>query len=102
VSGADFVITYTTNPTAIFGDPMAVPTDHPAAGPTGVASCGVCFPTTRVSHTFYFGTATTPVCPGSTLADELCDAELFLDVSMACATTAVEADSWAKVKQLYR
>jgi hypothetical protein len=51
-------------------------TDHPAAGPTGPAACGYCYPLDRQVHTWYFGNNTTTLCPGSTLNDGVCDAEL--------------------------
>jgi hypothetical protein len=79
----------------------AIGTDHPAAGPTGPAACGFCYPTTRVSHSFYYGNPTTTLCPGSTFFDGVCDAELRLDIWMECLI-AVEPQSWGSVKNLYR
>lgn len=102
VTGTDFVITYTTNPSAMVGDPMSITSDHPLAGPTGVPACGTCYPTTRTTHSFYFGTTTSPVCPGSPLNDGLCDVEFFMDIGMLCSTVSVEAQTWGGIKQLYR
>jgi hypothetical protein len=59
----------------VTGDTVAPLTDHPAAGPTGAAACGNCYPTTRVANSFYWGNATTALCPGSTFFDGLCDSE---------------------------
>lgn len=76
-------------------------TDHPAAGPTGPAACGFCYPTTRVNHTFYWGNPTSVLCPGSTLFDGVCDAQMRLDIFMNCGV-GVEPQSWGSVKNLYR
>lgn len=79
----------------------AIGTDHPAAGPTGPAACGFCYPTNRVNHSFYFGTPTSVLCPGSTFFDGVCDAQLRLDIFMNCVI-AVEPQTWGSVKNLYR
>jgi len=100
VSGGDFVVTMTTGAAGI-GNPTAIATDHPVAGGTGPAACGTCFPSTRVTRSFYYGTATSPLCPGSPFSDSLCDAELLWDVDLTC-TTAVENRSWGRIKELYR
>ena len=76
-------------------------TDHPAAGPTGPASCGACFPTTRTNHTYYWGTLASPLCPGSALFDGVCDAQFMWDANMLCSVS-VEDQSWGAVKNLYR
>jgi len=81
---------------------VTIPTDHPAAGPTGPQACGLCFPSTRPIHTFYFGTSNTPLCPGSPLNDGVCDAEaLFWSAQFSCAL-AVEPVTWGSLKNLYR
>jgi hypothetical protein len=101
VFGGDFVVTYTTgNP--MVGDPTAAVTDHPAAGATGPAACGLCYPTTRTARSFYYGSASAPLCPGSPFTDLSCDAELLWDVEVLCTTTAVEGRSWGRIKELYR
>ena len=99
VPDATFAMTYTLSATS--GDPMDIWTDHPAAGPTGPASCGSCFPATRVANSFYYGTAASPLCPGSVLNDGVCDAEFIWDVDVSC-TVSVEATTWSSVKDLYR
>lgn len=100
VSAGDFVVALTTGNTTI-GNPMQIATDHPTAGPTGPPACGTCFPTTRTARSFYYGTPSSPICPGSSLSDGLCDAAFLWDVDVSCAT-AVETQSWGKIKDLYR
>jgi hypothetical protein len=99
VAGSNFSVVVTMGTGS--SNPVAFVTDHPAAGPTGPAACGSCFPTTRAAHSFYWGTPTTPVCPGSPLFDGICDAELFSFATMIC-TTPVESSTWGQVKNLYR
>jgi hypothetical protein len=100
LSAGDFVLTITTGNYTV-GNPLGVVTDHPAAGATGPAACGLCYPTTRAVRSFYFGTAASPLCPGETLDDLLCSAELLWDVDLVCATP-VEGRSWGRIKELYR
>jgi hypothetical protein len=99
VPDGTFAISYTTGATS--GSPLAIATDHPDAGPTGGVACGTCYPIDRVNHTFYWGTPTTPTCPGSPLNDGVCDAQFIWDVSVGCAV-AVEPTTWGSVKNLYR
>jgi hypothetical protein len=99
---SSFVVSLTTGPGTLT-NPLALDTDHPAAGPTGPASCGFCFPTNRVSHSFYYGTVSSPLCPGSTLNDGICDAEWRWEFGLSCDTDiAVEESSWGTIKNLYR
>jgi len=86
---------------ATLPDPTTFPTEHPAAGPTGPQACGFCYPTTRTNHTFYWGTAGSPLCPGSALNDGVCDAQMFMRAGLSCSV-AVEDQSWGAVKNLYR
>jgi len=83
-----------------------VTTDHPAAGPTGPTACGDCYPASRRIHSFYYGTSAAPLCPGSTLNDGVCDAELLWEaVVEAVSPTSVDALSalsWGGIKGLYR
>jgi hypothetical protein len=95
-----FVITYTLGPGPA-ADPLAVTTDHPAAGPTGPVACGTCYPTTRAIHSYYFGTPATAVCPGSAFDDTVCFAELLWGAFLQC-TIPIEETSWAEIKALYR
>jgi hypothetical protein len=89
---------------SVLPDPIAWGSDHPAAGPTGPASCGSCFPSTRTIHSFYYGNATTALCPGSSLNDGVCDAEWLLwAASFSCEpVVSVDDASWGSVKNLYR
>ncbi len=96
------VVTY-QHANAAFADPIVWPTDHPAAGPTGPAACGTCYPTTRTLHSFYYGNATTALCPGSALDDGVCGSEWLLwAASYSCDPVSVEDSSWGSVKNLYR
>jgi hypothetical protein len=101
VSGGNFAITYTLAPGAAFPDPVSFSTDHPEAGPTGGPAAGTCYPTSRVVHSYWYGTAASPYCPGSKLSDALADAEFLLDCDMICATP-VQTSSWGQIKGLYR
>ena len=97
------VVTYTNGP---FPSNHGIATDHPAAGPTGPQACGLCFPSTRSTHTFLYGTPASPLCPGEPLNDGVCDAELLgWSVTYACVhdgPDAVEQASWGAIKNLYR
>ena len=75
--------------------------DHPAIGPTGVQACGTCYPSPRVVNSYWFGTLASPMCPGTTLSDGVCDVEFMNDVQMFC-TIGVEESSWGTIKGLYR
>jgi hypothetical protein len=85
-----------------FPIPTAWVSDHPAAGPTGPAACGFCFPSTRPIHSYYYGNATTALCPGSSLDDGVCNAEWALWAASFLCTVNVEPETWAGVKNLYR
>ncbi len=88
-----------TTPSAY--SPATFGTDHPAAGPTGPQACGFCYPLDRVNHSYVWGTAASPTCPGSTFYDGVCDAQLRWDISLSCEVS-VDAGSWGSVKNLYR
>jgi hypothetical protein len=83
-------------------NPIAYATDHPAAGPTGPVACGTCYPTTRANHSFFLGTANSPLCPGSPLNDGICDAQLLWSAQLTCKPISVEEKSWSTIKGLYR
>jgi hypothetical protein len=96
-----FVLTYTVGD-APWTDPHALATDFPASGAAGEpAACGTCYPTTRSVRSFYYGTSTSPLCPGIPFFDGTCDVEFLWDARVACAIS-VEADSWGKIKAVYR
>ena len=95
-----FILMYVCAPTA--GDPLAMATDHPAAGPTGPQACGYCFPSPRTTFSFYYGTPTTILCPGSPMDDGICFAEMYWDVAFNCITVGVEESIWGTIKGLYR
>jgi len=101
-------LTYTWGPGVHIGlgeETGTLPTDHPAAGPTGPQACGLCYPSTRPTHTFYFGKPNSPLCPGSPLSDGVdgvCNAEaLFWSAQFSCAVSA-EPTTWGSLKNLYR
>lgn len=98
------VLVYTSGPAGDYYDMgiPSIPTDHPAAGPTGPQSSGICFPSTRPIHTFYFGTADSPLCPGSTLNDWVGDAEAYLWAGQFSCPVSAEPMSWGSLKDLYR
>jgi hypothetical protein len=96
---APFVLAYTCGIGA--GSPLSIMTDHPAAGPTGPQACGYCYPSPRTVYSFYYGTPTTILCPGSPFDDGICYAEFVQDVAFDCAV-GVEESSWGTIKGLYR
>jgi hypothetical protein len=98
IAGDAFVVKYQLGPTP--GTPIVIPTDHPAAGPTGPQACGTCYPLDRESRSFYYGPECT-LCPGSGLNDGVCDAELWHVAAMSCVIS-VEEESWGSIKNLYR
>lgn len=89
----------TLGPTS--SNPIRFGSDHPAAGPTGAIACGTCYPTTRMTHSFYYGSAPTTPCPGDPFFDGTADAELLWDI-LVSVPTALQSESWASVKALYR
>jgi hypothetical protein len=91
--------------TVTFGPGLAMPSrvasDHPAVGPTGPQACGWCYPNPRTCHSYYYGTATSPLIPGTSLTDGICCVEWIWDVALVC-DVGVEESSWAAIKSLYR
>jgi hypothetical protein len=81
--------------------PIVLGSDHPAAGPTGPQACGLCYPMSRVTHSYYYGTATSPLCPGMRLNDGVCDVELLWQATLQCPV-GIEATSWGRIKSQYR
>jgi hypothetical protein len=98
----DLTVTVTFGPGE--DNPATLVTDHPAAGATGPIACGTCYPSTRPNWSYYFGTATSPLCPGSPFHDGVCDAQLLFDVVAFCNDThsPVIPTSWGSIKSLYR
>ncbi len=82
-------------------NPATIGTDHPAAGPTGPQACGFCYPLNRLNHSFLWGSLSSPICPGSTFNDDVCDAQLRSEIFGLCPTSA-GPDSWGSIKSLYR
>jgi hypothetical protein len=83
-------------------NPVTVPTDHPDAGPTGPQACGLCYPSTRETHSYYWGTSDSPLCPGSPFSDDVCNAELLYWGGSFTCTTSIEPKGWGAIKNLYR
>jgi hypothetical protein len=79
----------------------AIITDHPAAGPTGPAACGYCYPTSRVTRSFIYNDGTNQHCPGLRFYDYVCDAELLWAARFNVGV-GVADKSWGRVKSLYR
>ena len=99
VGSGQFSVTFQFGPGS--ANPATLWTDHPAAGPTGPPACWSCYPNPRDTRSFYFGTAASPLCPGSPLNDGVCNAEFLQDVQ-AVFNDVVEPRSWSTVKHLYR
>ncbi len=97
---SSFVVAFTLPST--LNNPATIASDHPAAGSTGPAACGNCYPNTRTTHSFVYGSAASPICPGSTFNDGVCDAELLWEADTNCITVSVEPTSWGQIKNLYR
>jgi hypothetical protein len=77
--------------------------DRPAAGPTGPAACGFCYPVDRPTHSATYGRLGSPLCPGLPLYDGVCNAELLWTASLRCdAAFALESRSWSSIKGLYK
>ncbi len=95
-----FAIHMTTGPG--YGTPLAMALDHPAPRGGGPPACGTCYPTTRVNHSFRWGTVALPLCPGEVvLHDGWCDAQLLWDFDLA-VVDSVEPASWGRIKALFR
>ncbi len=94
-----FLVTVTFGP--VPGIPSGMASDHPAAGPTGPPACGYCYPTPRTCHSYYYGTVTSPYCPGVTLSDGTCCVEWIWDAAVSGPCNVTES-SWGNIKALYR
>ncbi len=101
-AGDRFAIVYTFT-TDYYESPATIGSDHPQQGPTGEQACGFCYPVDRAIHSYYWGSLSSPFCPGGRFTDYVCDAELIIDVLMLCTTdVSVESESWGSIKNLYR
>ena len=98
--GSSFVVTFTHGPGG--SGPFRHVTDFAAAGPTGPQACGTCYPTTRVSNSYYYGTPTSLLCPGTKLNDGTCDVEFRWTANLTCGPVSVEDETWGGIKNLYR
>jgi hypothetical protein len=78
-----------------YGTPVTVATDGPYA-------CGNCFPTTRTSNSYTWGTVGSPLCPGFVMNDGACNVEFLSVAQLVCQTVSVEDESWGSIKNLYR
>lgn len=88
-------------------NPAVFVTDAPSVSvPGGPISCGSCYPENRITHSFYFGSTSAPLCPGSPFIDGACNAELLWQLVGTLVDdetpVSVRAESWAKIKSLYR
>jgi hypothetical protein len=97
----EFAIVLTAAEPAGAPNPAVFGTDHPATGPTGPQACGSCYPLGRVNHSFAYGTTGSPICPGSTFFDGVCDAQLIWRADLICSVS-VEPSTWGSIKGLYR
>jgi hypothetical protein len=97
-----FAVVVTTAEDQGLTSPALFGTDHPAAGPTGPVACGTCYPANRPNNSFGYGTVASPICPGSTFNDGICNAQLFWDVDFLFPPFSVEQSSWGTIKGLYR
>ena len=80
-----------------FGSPVTIATD--GAG----GACGVCFPTTRTTSSYTWGTTASPLCPGFAMNDGTCNVEFLSNATLLCdGPDAVENRGWGEIKSLYR
>jgi hypothetical protein len=89
-----FLILHTVQDDLGLGTPVTIATD--GAG----GACGVCFPTTRTTNSYTYGTETAMI-PPSPFNDGACFVELLTAAQMTC-TVSVEDESWGSIKNLYR
>lgn len=98
-----FLVQATVGPYG-FGNPLSdFVTDHPGLGVATPPACGWCYPTSRVTHSRYFGTTDSPIPCGIPFFDGRCDAELVWEAHVdGVATSATESSTWGLIKALYR
>jgi hypothetical protein len=90
-----FAIVHTVADDNAYGTPATIATDGPNA-------CGVCYPTTRTSNSYTWGTTGSPLCPGFMMNDGNCNVEFLADAYMVCEPVSVQEESWGSIKNLYR
>ena len=91
-----FVVTATIQDDLGLATPVALPSD--GAG----GACGLCFPTTRTTGSYFYGLDTSPICPGSALNDGACFVEWLGNALISGCVVSVEDESWGSIKSLYR
>ncbi len=94
-----FVVTVTFGPGP--GIPSRMASDHPAVGPTGPQACGYCYALPRTCRSYYYGTATSPYCPGVSLSDDVCCVEWIWESALV-NPNSLQPSSWGNIKALYR
>jgi hypothetical protein len=85
-------------------NPAQFGTDRPAVGPTGPNACESCYPIDRPNHSYMYGNANSPLCPGTPFNDGVCDAELFWDADIFAEgiPNSTPPSSWGAIKSLFR
>ena len=98
-----FVVVYTLGPGE--GNPLSLYSDGPAGPPGGPPDMGRCYPTTRQSHSRVWSSGQSP-SEASYLMDSVGAAELLAQAAVHMpfedGPTSVGAQSWGRVKSLYR
>lgn len=104
VAPPEFAVTYTLGGAP--GNPVGFVTDHPAASPTGPPALGLCYPADRENHSYRYGPASAPPCPGIPFLDPAGAAQLLHEVEGYVhewyPPVSVEATTWGRVKGMYR
>ena len=82
------------------GDCYALAANAPSRGDTS------CQPTARPSNSFFYGTAGSPLCPGTDLSSFVGGTAtlslLHWSVQLSCGVVSVEESTWGQIKGLYR
>jgi hypothetical protein len=90
-----FLILHTLNDDQAFGRPDGVVTDGAGGG------CGLCFPITRGTNSYTYGTNTAPA-PPSPFFIAGCYTEMLAVAQLVGCPVSVEDESWGSIKNLYR
>lgn len=92
----NFVILATlANDAGDYAIPMFLSSDAPST------DCGTCYPENRIPHTFLYGKASNPLCPGIQLGDASCGTEFMWYATLECSVH-VEGSTWGAIKNLYK